>query len=348
LYTVKNGISRTFAWLDNANMSNPSNPPYILVIGTGGTIAGLRTDSGNGGYQAGQVAISTLLASIDSKFPIKNIQLSNIDSCDLSESLLSKLGTQVREALADPSILGVVITHGTDTMEETATFLEFVCGKLSRNLGKKVVLTGAMLPSDHPQADGPQNLTNAIEFTGEKDSRGGIWAVMGSKRRPGLALVKGHSSHTDAFFAETLPNDGIQVSNDLPIPPDNQWPWVEIITSHAGARPDSLNFLKKQGVQGIVLAGTGAGTVHENLAITLEQFIDAGGAVVRASRIGRGHISGTLANGRLEKALGAGYLNPVKARIALQLALFATTHSRANALSWQDYFARMVGLPDSG
>ena len=326
-------------------MSNSSITSSILVIGTGGTIAGLTTDSGNGGYQAGQVPISTLLTQINTKFPIKNMQLSNIDSCDLSEPHLSKLGVQVRTGLADTEVIGIVITHGTDTMEETAAFLEFVCGGSARNFGKKVVLTGAMLPSDHREADGPQNLSNAIEFAGKRDGRSGIWAVMGSKPIPGLALVKGHSSHIDAFFEETLAPDWIQVSNDLPIPPDNQWPWVEIITSHSGARPDTIRSLEGLGVQGIVLAGTGAGTVHENLAPALERFMEAGGAVVRASRIGRGYIGGSLANGRLAKALSAGYLNPAKARIALQLALFVSTQSSPNPLSWQDYFARMVGLP---
>ncbi|WP_108508016.1 asparaginase [Polynucleobacter acidiphobus] len=327
-------------------MSNSSIPSFILVIGTGGTIAGLTTDSGNGGYQAGQVPISTLLTQINTKFPIKNMQLSNIDSCDLSEPHLSKLGAQVRTGLADTEVIGIVITHGTDTMEETATFLEFICGGSARNFGKKVVLTGAMLPSDHREADGPQNLSNAIEFAGKRDGQSGIWAVMGSKPIPGLALVKGHSSHIDAFFEETLSPDWIQVSNDLPIPPDNQWPWVEIITSHSGARPDTIRSLEGLGVQGIVLAGTGAGTVHENLAPALERFMEAGGAVVRASRIGRGYVGGSLANGRLAKALSAGYLNPAKARIALQLALFASTQSSPNPLSWQDYFARMVGLPE--
>ncbi len=327
-------------------MSNSSISPSILVIGTGGTIAGLRTDLGNGGYQAGQVPISTLLTQINSKFPLKNMQLSNIDSCDLSEPLLSELGVQVRMGLADPEVIGIVITHGTDTMEETATFLEFVCGGSARNFGKKVVLTGAMLPSDHPQADGPGNLSDAIEFAGKRDGQSGIWAVMGSKPILGLALVKGHSSQTNAFFGEALPNDWVQVSNDLPIPPDNQWPWVEIITSHVGARPATITFLKNHGVQGIVLAGTGASTVHESLAPALEQFMEAGGAVVRASRIGRGYIGGTLPNGRLAKALSAGNLNPAKARIALQLALFASTQSSPNPLSWQDYFARMMGLPE--
>jgi L-asparaginase len=316
------------------------------VIGTGGTIAGVTMKTDDGGYHAGEVPISTLLDQINTKFPLKNIQLSNIDSCDLSESVLSKLGAQVRKGLADPEVLGVVITHGTDTMEETATFLEFVCGGYSKNLGKKVVLTGSMLPSDHPEADGPRNLSNAIDFAGEGGSQGGVWAVMGPKPIPGLTLVKGHNSRVDAFLEENMPTDWTKVSNDLPIPSYNQWPWVEIITSHSGARPDIIRLFKDRGVQGIVLAGTGAGTVHENLAVALEQFLEFGGAVVRASRIGRGYVGGALANGRLAKALGAGFLSPAKARIALQLALFATTQSGANALSWQDYFARMMGLSE--
>ncbi|NCX66365.1 MAG: asparaginase, partial [Burkholderiaceae bacterium] len=110
--------------------------------------------------------------------------------------------------------------------------------------------------------------------------------------------------------------------------------------------PETIRFLRERGVQGIVLAGTGAGTVHENLAPALEQFMEAGGAVVRASRIGRGYVGGTLANGRLGIALGAGFLTPAKARIALQLALFATAQPGAKTLSWRDYFARIVGLSE--
>jgi len=318
-----------------------------MVIGTGGTIAGLSADSSHGTYLAGQVPVSILLNQINSRFPIKNKQLCNIDSCDLSEPLLSKLGLWTREALADPEVLGVVITHGTDTMEETATFLEFVCGGYSRQVAKKVVLTGAMLASDHPNADGPSNLSRAVQFSADEGIQGGIWAVMGPKLIPGLALVKGHSSSLDTFFEESLLKGDIHVSTDLPIHPEDQWPWVEIITSHAGARPNAVKLLQDQGVQGIVLAGSGAGTVHENLAISLEQFMQAGGAVVRASRIGRGYVGGTLPNGRLSQALGGGSLNPAKARIALQLALFASSQSRAKTLSWRDYFARMVGLPSS-
>ena len=152
-------------------MTDLSNTPLILLIGMGGTIAGLQVNGDGKGYLAGQVPIETLSGQIKSKLSIKNKQLSNIDSCDMTESLLTQLGQEVVQALHDPHIVGVVVTHGTDTMEETALFLELVCGHLAKTAGKKVVITGAMLPADHPKADGPENLNRAV-----CSSRGSGWA----------------------------------------------------------------------------------------------------------------------------------------------------------------------------
>jgi L-asparaginase len=119
------------------------------------------------------------------------------------------------------------------------------------------------------------------------------------------------------------------------------------VTNHIGAKGDQIESYKKLGVLGIVLAGTGGGTVHQDLALSLEDFMKDGGALVRSSRVGLGVIPGQLANGRLDASIGAGDLNPPKARIALQLALFASLHAKANALSWQDIFARIEVLPNS-
>ncbi len=329
-------------------MTDLSNTPLILLIGMGGTIAGLQVNGDGKGYLAGQVPIETLSGQIKSKLSIKNKQLSNIDSCDMTESLLTQLGQEVVQALHDPHIVGVVVTHGTDTMEETALFLELVCGHLAKTAGKKVVITGAMLPADHPRADGPENLNRAAALVEDQDGPSGIFGLMGGKVFQARSMAKRHTSSLDAFMNSEPVNLDLssQVSEDLPIPSIDNWPRVEIVTNHIGAKGDQIQVYKKLGVLGIVLAGTGGGTVHQDLALSLEDFMKDGGALVRSSRVGLGVIPGQLANGRLDASIGAGDLNPPKARIALQLALFASLHPKANALSWQDIFARIAILPN--
>ena len=335
-------------------MTDLPNKPMILLIGMGGTIAGLQVNGDGQGYLAGQVPIETLSKQIKCKLPIKNIQLSNIDSCDMTEALLSQLGQKMVEVLHDPHIVGIVITHGTDTMEETALFLELVCGYLAKTVGKKVIITGAMLPADHPEADGPDNLNKAVALVEDKGAPSGIFGVMGGKVFQARSMAKRHTSSLEAFISGDAVNldlggqakDGSQVSEDLPIPPIDKWPRVEIITNHIGAKSDLIARYQTLGVQGIVLAGTGGGTVHHDLNAGLEAFMKDGGALVRSSRVGLGRIPSQLSNGRLSASMGAGDLNPPKARIALQLALFASLDAKANALSWQDIFARIAGLPN--
>jgi L-asparaginase len=319
----------------------------------GGTIAGLQLKGGGQGYLAGQVPIETLSSQVKSKLSIKNNQLANIDSCDMTEALLTQLGHEVIKALQDSSFAGVLITHGTDTMEETALFLELVCGHLAKAQGKKVVITGAMLPADHPKADGPENLQRAVSLI-EDETLSGIFGVMGKKVFSARSMAKRHTSYLDAFSnhdpsldLKNLGGIAHYVSEDLPIPPVDQWPRVEIIFNHIGAKGDQIEVYQKLGVMGVVLAGTGGGTVHQDLAAHLESFMKAGGALVRSSRIGLGPVPPKLANGRLNNAMGAGDLNPAKARIALQLALFASQQAKANTLSWQDIFARITVLPES-
>ena len=139
-------------------MTDLSNTPLILLIGMGGTIAGLQVNGDGKGYLAGQVPIETLSGQIKSKLSIKNKQLSNIDSCDMTESLLTQLGQEVVQALHDPHIVGVVVTHGTDTMTLTASYLAKHCNN------KTIVLTGAMIPYKFGSSDGLFNLGSALAF----------------------------------------------------------------------------------------------------------------------------------------------------------------------------------------
>lgn len=148
--------------------SNPENTPHILVLGIGGTIAGLaQGPSRPTAYKAGQVEIEVLLERIGAdtlgSLNLVSRQLANIDSRDLSEELLTQMGKAVRDALLNPLTVGIVITHG-DTVEEVGFFLDSTCGKLAQKLGKRVVFTGAMLPSNAARADGPQNFLDALKW----------------------------------------------------------------------------------------------------------------------------------------------------------------------------------------
>ena len=148
----------------------PETAPHILVLGMGGTIAGLAASPADNPmqYEAGQVEVASLLAHIQSAVPdgiqLVSKQIANINSRNLSESLMTVLGEAVRQALDNTMVKGIVVTHGTDTMEETGVFLQITCGKHAQNLGKRVILTGAMLPANAPKADGPSNLLDALRW----------------------------------------------------------------------------------------------------------------------------------------------------------------------------------------
>ena len=340
---------------------NPKNTPHILVLGIGGTIAGLAQDPANpSAYQAGQVGIEVLLARIQEGIPgsVKFVseQLANIDSRDLSEELLTQIGNTVKESIQDPAVQGIVITHGTDTIEETGFFLHATCGKLAEKLGKRVVLTGAMLPSNVPQADGPQNLMDALKWasTAPENCPGGVFAVFAGKVCLARDLAKRHSSALNAPLIDS-PSSPIGLINpswlsraraiqaasteDLPIP--ETWPWVEILTSHAGARAQPIEAMMSAGVQGLVLAGTGLGGLHENWLRPLKQAQEQGIALVRSTRTGAGPTVSTKDGLACELAGG---LSAPRARIALQLALNAGVSSKS--LTWQDFFARIAVLPE--
>ncbi len=348
------------------NQNIPDNIPHILALGVGGTIAGLALSPENPGeYQAGQLDVQTLLEQIKEGIsPSVRLfakQLVNIDSRDMSEELLTQIGNAVKESLVNPLVKGVVITHGTDTIEETGLFLSSVCGKLAQNLGKRVVLTGAMLPANAPMPDGPQNLLDAIRWssTALENCPGGVFAVFAGKVCLARDLAKRHTTALNAplMDSQTSPIGLINPSwlsgvkatqaalgEDLPIP-QGAWPWVEIATSHAGCNKQAIEVLIKSGLHGLVLAGTGLGGVHQSWVGPLQEAQKAGIALVRASRAG----AGAVVDGKdvLICEL-AGSLTAPKARIALQLALNVANEGsdKSKSLTWQDFFARIAVLPE--
>jgi len=321
----------------------------ILIIGMGGTIAGVapNPDLDPLQYAAGQVGIADLLKNslpipLSEQVHLETRQLANINSADLTESLLSELGQAVCQALQNPQYDGIVITHGTDTIEETGIFLHLVCSQLAKNLSKAVVLTGAMLPSNAPLADGPQNLSKAVElaaflgasFEPSRQLGGGIYGTFAGKvifaknylkrssnqinapvmDSPELSLATNFSPTLCSEFALSFPKKG------------ESWPWVELLTSHAGARPDLLRFLINQGVDGIVLAGTGQGNIHENLIESVLEAKEQKIPMIRASRTLLGDIRSEIpVSDQFLGTIAARNLSPAKARIALQLFLYSNS-----------------------
>lgn len=344
---------------------------HVFIIGMGGTIAGLAQDPKNpSAYRAGQVSLERLIPTVHpgtgvAQGEIRTEQLANIDSRDLSESHLTQLGLAVRAALDTPAVLGVVITHGTDTIEETGLFLDAVCSKQAERLGKRVVLTGAMLPSNHPQADGPLNLQAALHWA-QMDLEtcpAGVFGIFAGRVCLARDLAKRHTSELNAPLRDS-PSSPVHLINpswlsrirriqadsgpDMAIPPEDAWPWVEILTSHAGARPETVLHWLGQPMLGLVIAGTGMGGVHAIWHKPLHALAEKGVAIAKASRVGAGHVHLHLPEMDPASWVAAGSLSSPKARIALQLALYAAAKAKqgGKSMTWQDFFARIAVLPE--
>ena len=355
----------------SSNHAKTENSPHILVLGMGGTIAGLAPNPTGQPlqYQAGQVQVQSLLSHIEPAVPkgvkVVSAQVANINSRDLTEGLLSKLGELVRTSLANPAVLGLVITHGTDTIEETGIFLQLTCGNYAQILGKRVILTGAMLPANAPQADGPSNLLDAIGWASSPidNCPGGIYAVMDGRVCMAMDLAKRHGSALNAPI-QGSPSSPVRLINpswlsgvkakeaawteDLPIPNGDEWPWVEILTSHAGARSETIALWLNSKVKGLVLAGSGMGGFHDAWGESLKLAVEQGIALVRTTRTGAGATLTDIPEKDLVGCLASGTLSAPRARIALQLALNAEkkAHLAGKSLTWQDFFARIAILPE--
>jgi L-asparaginase len=258
-----------------------------------------------------------------------------------------------------------VITHGTDTIEESGLFLQATCGKYAHDLGKRVILTGAMLPANALGADGPSNLLDAIRWASISidNCPGGIFAVMAGRGCMAMDLAKRHGTALNAPI-QSSPSSSVGLINpswlsgvkavqdswveDLPIPKGGEWPWVEILTSHAGARLETITHWLSSDVKGLVLAGSGMGGFHDAWKGPLDQAISKGVALVRTSRTGAGMTRTDIPEKDPDGCRAAGTLSAPRARIALQLALNAAKQAAlvGKPLTWQDFFDRIADLPE--
>jgi L-asparaginase len=275
----------------------------ILVLGTGGTIAGVADSSAlNTGYRAAALSVEQLVAAVPAlaDFELETRQVAQVDSKDMSFAIWSRLHAAVVDGLRDGQLDGIVITHGTDTLEETAYFL-------ARTLlaAKPVVLTAAMRPATALSADGPQNLLDAARLATDP-AAAGVRVCIHGQVFPGHAVRKRHPYAVNAFASSreetaTLEEGWFTTPAPLPEPlvfePDLPWGWVDIVYSGAGQDGRSVDVLVTAGVQGLVVAATGNGTLSDLLADALRRAQQAGVEVMVVTRCPEGHIVGQAEHG---------------------------------------------------
>lgn len=311
----------------------------VVILGTGGTIAGTGDDPARSWqYRAAQLSVAQLVEAVPelAQTSLEAVQVAQVDSKDMRWSVWQALGQALQTHLARDDVAGAVITHGTDTLEETAYLLHRLLDG-----AKPVVLTAAMRPATAPDADGPGNLRDAVRVVQEAARRGlgGVLAVMHDRIWSGAHVRKAYSSALDAFdggghaplalldergawtqLGANWPQAGgagLQVLANKP-------PRVEIVCSHADADGWLVDAAlahaqaaSGESLKGLVVAGTGHGTIHEGLQGALERAVAQGVTVWRSSRVARGGVSSR--EGDVWQA--GGELTPAQTRIALMLTL---------------------------
>lgn len=374
--------------------ANHAAPPLLVVLGTGGTIAGTAAVptgatanapiSPNWGYRAGQLGVAQLLQAVpplaqqlhQAGWQLHTEQVAQVDSKDMDFTLWEQLALRCAHWLANPQVAALLITHGTDTLEETAWLLHL----LLPDTGKPVVLTAAMRPATALAPDGPQNLLDAAAVARHPQARGVLVVLDGVIHSP-RQLSKLHPLRLDAFAStDSGPLgwvDGAVAAGDSPVrwaqtaqtaqtaqgaqPPSTtasdewwaagafadvlaalqadapctnsatqttpapilNWPWVEIVSSHAGSQGAVVQALQHAGVAALVVAATGNATVHQALDAALCQAEAAGVVVWVASRCPLGRVR----EAELPAPRRCGALSPVKARVALLLTLLRRAHT---------------------
>jgi L-asparaginase len=300
----------------------------VIVLGTGGTIAGTSaTAADNIGYTAAQVGVAQLVQAVPALagVPIEVQQVAQVDSKDMTHAVWRALAHAVQQALQRADVQGVVVTHGTDTLEETAYLLHRVLAP-----AKPVVLTAAMRPASSSQADGPHNLLDAVTVARIEGAHGVVACANGAIW-PGAEVRKTHTYRLDAFTAGDagpigwVEEGAVRRLREWPggeplglqCLDTEVWPDVQIVMSHAGADGRMVDWLVQAGVQGIVVAATGNGTIHREIEAALLQARARGVELLRATRVGAGVVLETA------DAIcpGAGSLTPGQARVELLLQL---------------------------
>jgi L-asparaginase len=309
--------------------------PHIVILATGGTIAGAAATSTQAAYTSGAVTIDAMIAAvpgIKDMADIKGEQISNVGSQDMSFDIMLKLAKRINELMKSSDVDGIVITHGTDTMEETAFFLNLVVKG-----DKPVVMVGSMRPSTAVSADGPLNLYNGVAIDPNAKGRG-VLVVMNDWIHAAHSLTKTSTTAIQTFMSPLRGIVGVAnySKNDFYNTP--QWkhtsasefdvngvdklPRVDIVFACADMPADLITASVTNGAKGIVIAGVGNGNMNKSSLEAAANAAKKGVIVVRSSRVPTGSVGRNVeVNDDEFGFIASDELNPQKARLLLSLAL---------------------------
>lgn len=313
----------------------------ISILATGGTIAGSAETQTQAGYTSGQVGVETLLAAVPQLKDLAKVsgeQVANVGSQDMSDEIWLKLAARINALLGSRKVDGVVITHGTDTIEETAYFLNLVIDS-----DKPVVLTAAMRPSTALSADGPLNIFNAVAVAADDNASGrGVLVVANDDIHGARSVTKTNTTDVQTFMSIETGLIGTSLygvntffrgpfrahTADSPFSLQGveALPRVDILYMHASFSADLIDAAVANGAKGLVIAGVGNGNMTASAQDAVKRAVKSGVAVVRSSRVPSGTSGRNVeANDDDLGTAASGGLNPAKSRVLLKLALLSTS-----------------------
>jgi L-asparaginase len=315
--------------------------PNIHVIATGGTIAGAQASAQDYGYKSGAYDVNTLINAVPNLGKLANIsgeQVVNIGSQDMNDKVWLQLAKALSAALAKPDVDGALVTHGTDTLEETSYFLSLVTKS-----PKPVVMVGSMRPATAISADGPGNIYNGVAVAADPKASGrGTLVSLNDEFHYARNIVKTDTTSVQTFESINRGPAGlvhtgtvewfepmdkkVGAQTEFSVEGLDELPRVDIIYAHANMSADLIEAAVKNGAKGIVVAGVGDGNMTSPALDALKKVADSGVVVVRSTRLPKGLV---LRNNEVNDDemgfVASGELNPAKSRVLLQLALTKTS-----------------------
>jgi L-asparaginase len=333
-------IAAAVAVAGMAPLAQGADLPKIRVLATGGTIAGAQASATDYGYKSGAYDVNSLLSAVpnlDKLAILTGEQVANIGSQDMNDEVWLKLAKRVNASLAAPDVDAVLITHGTDTLEETSYFLTLVVKS-----DKPVVMVGSMRPATAISADGPGNIYNGVAVAADPRAKGkGTLVLLNDEFHYARNVVKTDTTSVQTFKSVNRGPAGLahtgkvqwfepmdkKVGKATPFSVDGleTLPRVDVIYAHAGMSVDLIEAAVRNGARGLVVAGVGDGNMTSPALEALKKAAKNGIVVVRSTRLPEGVV---LRNNEVNDDeagfVASGEFGPAKSRVLLQLALTQT------------------------